>query len=93
MDDPSRRGPFHELYAYMERRLNPSLDRPLPDLPAPGPFKQVFREWAEGRVNFTEPGREQEYTILARPGGAPRAEEGRETRPVRDIWLRPRLEP
>lgn len=74
MDDLSRRGPFPELYAYMERRLNPGLDRPLPDLPVPGPFKQVFREWAEGHVNFTEPDREQEYTILARPSGAPGAE-------------------
>ena len=30
--------------------------RLLPDLPVPDEFKQVFRDWAEGKVNFTVSG-------------------------------------
>ncbi len=58
--DPSRLGPFHELYAYMERRLKPGPGRPLPDLPVPDAFKQTFGDWAEGQVNFTTLDREAE---------------------------------
>jgi hypothetical protein len=51
--DPSRLGPFIDLYAYLEHRHG-DLSRALPELPVPDEFKQVFRDWAEGRVNFTE---------------------------------------
>lgn len=54
--DPSRFGPFVDLYAYIERRLGQEPGRPLPDLPVMDEFKQTFRDWAEGRVNFTAPG-------------------------------------
>ena len=54
--EPSRGlGPFSVLYAYMTRRNAPGTRTPLPDLPLPEEFKQVFRDWAEGKVNFTEP--------------------------------------
>jgi NACHT domain len=48
-------GPFSILYAYMTRRNTPGSRTPLPDLPVPEEFKQVFRDWAEGKVNFTGP--------------------------------------
>jgi hypothetical protein len=50
--DASRLGPFSGLYTYMEHRHG-DLGRPLPELPVPDEFKQVFRDWAEGRVSFT----------------------------------------
>ena len=53
--DPSRFGTFAELYYYIECRLGIEAVRPLRDLPVPDEFKQVFRDWAEKRVNFTTP--------------------------------------
>lgn len=54
--EPRRRlGPFSILYAYMTRRNAPGSRTPLPDLPVPEEFKQVFRDWAEGKVNFIGP--------------------------------------
>jgi NACHT domain len=53
-DDPSRLGPFRDLYAYIDHRQGARTD-PLPELPLPDEFKQVFRDWAEGTVNFTAP--------------------------------------
>jgi hypothetical protein len=51
--EPSRGlGPFSVLYAYMTRRNTPGPGTPLPDLPVPEEFKHVFRDWAEGKVNF-----------------------------------------
>ncbi len=51
--EPSRGlGPFSVLYAYMTRRNAPGSRKPLPDLPVPEEFKQVFRDWAAGKVNF-----------------------------------------
>jgi hypothetical protein len=49
---------FSDLYAYIDRRYlrTPELkarELPLPDLPVPQEFQQVFRDWAEGDVNFT----------------------------------------
>ena len=38
----------------MAHRNAPGSKIPLPDLPVPEEFKQVFRDWAEGKVNFTE---------------------------------------
>jgi NACHT domain len=48
-------GPFNVLYAYMTRRNAPGSKTPLPDLPVPEEFKQVFRDWAEGKVSFIGP--------------------------------------
>ena len=53
--EPSRLGPIRSLYIYAERGLTAKPGPPLPDLPLPDEFKQVFRDWAEGRVNFTAP--------------------------------------
>ena len=55
--DPSRLGPFSDLYPYLERRWSADPNLPLPDLPVPEEFKRTFRGWAEGRVNFTSPDR------------------------------------
>jgi hypothetical protein len=51
-NDPTRLGPFNDLYPYVEFRHAPESALPLPDLPVPEEFKQVFRDWAEGKVNF-----------------------------------------
>jgi len=54
-EDPAQLGPFSDLDFYMRRRREgPSLAL-LPELPVPDEFKQVFRDWAEGKVNFTAP--------------------------------------
>lgn len=55
-----RLGPFRALDDYIEFRLSSSKsllpELPLfPELPLPDEFKQVFRDWAEGKVNFTTP--------------------------------------
>jgi hypothetical protein len=41
------------LRRYFTCRLTHDADE-LPDLPVPAQFRQVFRDWAEGRVNFVE---------------------------------------
>ena len=51
-----RTGPLCGILPYLERRSGGGPDAGLPDLPVPEEFRQVFRDWAEGRVNFTEPG-------------------------------------
>jgi hypothetical protein len=53
--DPSALGPFSELYAHMEHRHR-EVRRPLPELPMPDEFKDIFRDWAECKVNFTAQG-------------------------------------
>jgi hypothetical protein len=50
--DPTRLGPFNDLYPYVEFRHVPESALLLPDLPVPEEFKQVFKDWALGRVNF-----------------------------------------
>jgi hypothetical protein len=47
--------PFDEIYPYIKRRHLRQSARPLPDLSVPGEFKQLLRDWAEGKVNFTAP--------------------------------------
>lgn len=54
LDDPAMFGPFSPVEQYCARRINGSAD-PIPDLPVPDEFRQVFRDWAEGKVNFTAP--------------------------------------
>lgn len=51
---PDELGPLRDLLPYLKRRTGTDPG-PLPDLPGPAEFKQVFRDWAEGRVNFTAP--------------------------------------
>jgi hypothetical protein len=46
-EDPPR------LFRYLSRRTS-GADYELEDLPVPDKFKQLFRDWAEGRVNFVE---------------------------------------
>jgi hypothetical protein len=50
--DPQELGPLRDLHDYIKCRSGPAPGRPLPDLPVPEEFKQIFRDWAEGRVNF-----------------------------------------
>jgi hypothetical protein len=76
--DPSRFGQFRDLYAYIEARLSRELVQPLPDLPLPDDFKQVFRDWAENKINFTAPGPDNDL-----PFGAPGSEAGPHRTPLR----------
>lgn len=46
-------GPFGAAQPYARRRLGQGVIESLPELPVPDEFKQVFLDWAEGKVNFT----------------------------------------
>jgi hypothetical protein len=48
-------GPVRDLTPYIARRLNGDVTVPsgLPDLPLPDEFRQIFRGWAMGRIDFT----------------------------------------
>jgi hypothetical protein len=49
-------GLTRDLAPYLARRLRPDAAAvlpPLPDLPVPARFQQVFRDWADGRVDLT----------------------------------------
>jgi hypothetical protein len=48
-------GPFGDLHPYIKRRLSKSQNVTLTELAVPSEFKQVFRDWAEGKVNFVAP--------------------------------------
>jgi hypothetical protein len=54
LNDPALFGPFTPVQQYCARRLGESTDT-LPDLPVPDEFKQLFRDWADGKMNFTTP--------------------------------------
>lgn len=52
--DPSRLGPLRELYPYMRRRQSRgTVSAQLPELQVPDMFKELFKEWAEGKTDFT----------------------------------------
>jgi hypothetical protein len=51
----SKFGPFNALYPYIQLRLKMTSEGSLPELPVPEKFKPLFRDWAEGKVNFTAP--------------------------------------
>ena len=51
----SKLGPFDALYPYIQLRLKMTSEVSLPELPVPEKFKPLFRDWAEGKVNFTAP--------------------------------------
>lgn len=45
-------GQFSALNPYIKSRNAKESSTPLPDLPVPDEFKQVFHDWAERKVNF-----------------------------------------
>lgn len=51
--DPQELGLLRDLRDYVVCRGDPASSRSLPDLPVPEEFTQVFRDWAEGTVDFT----------------------------------------
>jgi hypothetical protein len=48
-------GPFSAAQPYAARRLGLKTRKSVPELPVPDRFKQVFRDWADRKVNFTSP--------------------------------------
>ena len=48
-------GPLEHIVPYLARRTGRDADAALPDLLVPDEFKQIFRDWADGRVSITEP--------------------------------------
>ena len=53
MDYPAA---IRDFGIYATQRIHSEHTQSLPELPVPDGFKQVFRDWAEGKVNFTAPG-------------------------------------
>lgn len=51
--NPAQLGPLHAILPYIQRRRIPGASVPLPDLPVPEEFRQIFQDWAESKVNFT----------------------------------------
>jgi NACHT domain len=47
-----RLGPMHHMAPYLAHRQGLGLRTKLPSLLVPEDFKQTFRDWAEGRVDF-----------------------------------------
>jgi NACHT domain len=45
-------GEFKPLYPYIQQRVTRTPKSPLPYLPVPEEFRQVFRDWAARKVNF-----------------------------------------
>jgi hypothetical protein len=48
-------GPLEHIVPYLARRNSRDRDTALPDLLVPDEFKQIFRDWADGRVSVTAP--------------------------------------
>ena len=53
--DPEKLGLFSELQIYIMHRQQGRRGIQLRELPVPEESKQVFRDWAEGKVNFVGP--------------------------------------
>jgi len=51
-EGPQKLGPLSDLYPYIARRWGAEPENELPELPVPEEFRQVFRDWADGKVNF-----------------------------------------
>jgi hypothetical protein len=49
-------GPLRPVAAYVNRRQGRGRRAKLPELRVPDEFKPVFREWADGAINFVAPG-------------------------------------
>jgi hypothetical protein len=52
-DNPARLGEFRAIVPYIQRRREPGSANSLTDLPVPNEFRQIFRDWADGKANFT----------------------------------------
>jgi hypothetical protein len=50
---PGDAGSLTLLMPYLERR-NGNVSAALPDLPVPAEFRQLFRDWADGKVRFAQ---------------------------------------
>jgi hypothetical protein len=48
-------GPLSDLHPYIARRLGDGSDDELSELPIPVEFQQLFRDWANGKVDFAGP--------------------------------------
>ena len=46
-------GPLNAVQPYAARRFRVGPTKSISELPVPEQFKQVFWDWAEGKVNFT----------------------------------------
>ena len=46
---------IRDFHLYAAHRMHPEQRQSLPKLPVPDKFKQMFLDWAEGKVNFTGP--------------------------------------
>jgi hypothetical protein len=66
--NPSEFDPLRGLLPYLRRRTGSSRRRKLRDLPVPEEFKQTFRDWAEGRIDFTAPARRRQHAAGLVPG-------------------------
>src|ERR1700721_810192 len=62
VSDPQELGLLCDLRDYVACRGGPASGRPLPDLPVPMEFKQIFRDSAEGRVQLHRIGRDSMTT-------------------------------
>lgn len=49
---PKSLGPLNELIPYIKHRWQTEPECPLPSLPVPPSFQQMFRDWAENLTNF-----------------------------------------
>jgi hypothetical protein len=47
-------GPLSEFYPYLAQRHNPIPHRALPELLVPDGFKELFRSWANARLDLTQ---------------------------------------
>jgi len=52
---PPTLGPVREIAPYLKRRLGESETAPLPELLVPDEFKPLFRDWAQGGIDFSVP--------------------------------------
>lgn len=48
-------GSLSDLYPYVVRRRDVRSAHELPELPIPEKFQQLFRDWADGKVDFVGP--------------------------------------
>jgi hypothetical protein len=60
-------GPLSDLYSYIARRWGIGANGELADLPVPERFRQLFRDWADNKVNFAGPAPGSTHEWL-RPG-------------------------
>ena len=54
-------GPLSDLYPYIAHRWGIGANDELADLPVPERFRQLFRDWADNKVNFVGPAPDSTY--------------------------------